>query len=325
MNRSIFITRTIPEIGVKMLTDKGWRVDMYPKDREMSQKELIGYLKKNPYDALMCMLNDNIDAKVFDAVPSLKIVSAYTVGFNNIDLVEATKRGITVTNTAGSSNLPVAEQAIALMLGLTTRMVEADAFTRKRKYKGWSPMAFLGSDLNAKTLGLVGTGAIGSAVARMASRGFSMKIVYHDLIRHEEIEKEYDGVKVDNLDDLLKQSDIVSLHVPLLDSTHHLINEKNLQLMKPTSFLINTSRGPVVDEKALVAALQKGVIAGAGLDVYEFEPRLTRGLSKLKNTILTPHIASARIATRNEMATIAATNIIDVFEGRVPKNKIELK
>jgi len=324
MNKSIFITRSIPEVGIKMLEDKGYRVDVYPKDRVPSQRELIKYLKKYPYDAVLCLLTDNIDAKVFDAVPSAKLFSTYTVGFNNIDAVEAKKRGITITNTSGSSRINVAEHAIALMLGLTTRMVEGDRFTRKGKYKGWTPMAFIGEDLTGSTIGLVGTGLIGSEVARILSRGFNSKIIYHDLNQNTQIENDCGAVRCTSLDELLKQADIVSLHVPLLPSTHHLISKEKLELMKKTALLINTSRGPVIDEKALVVALKNKVITGAGLDVYEFEPNLAPGLAKLENVIITPHIASARESARIEMATISADNIIDFFEGRVPRNKVNI-
>lgn len=324
MNKSVFITRTIPEIGVKMLQDKGYRVDVYPKDRVPTQKELISYLKKYPYDAVLCLLTDTIDTKVFDAVPTAKLFSTYTVGFNNIDSVEAKKRDITITNTSGSSRINVAEHAVALMLGLTTRMVEGDRFTRKGKYKGWTPMAFIGEDLTGATIGLVGTGLIGSEVARILNKGFGAKIIYHDLNQNTQIENKYGAVRCGSLDELLKQADIVSLHVPLLPSTHHLISKEKFALMKPSALLVNTSRGPVIDEKALVEALKNKTIRGAGLDVYEYEPKLVPGLAKLENVVLTPHIASARESARIEMATISANNIIDFFEGRVPRNKVNL-
>lgn len=320
--KRIFVTRKIPDLGLRLLKEKGYKVDVYPKDKIASQKELIACLKKYPYDAVLCLLTDKIDKKVFDAVPTAKIFASYTIGFNNIDIAEAKKRGIIVTNTAGSSHMPVAEHAIALMFGLTTRLAEADRFTRKGKYKGWDPMAFIGIDLSHKTLGLVGTGAIGSDVARMAHNGFGVKIIYHDLVQNERIERELDAKKYENLEALLRDADIVSLHVPLLPSTHHLINQKTLKMMKKTAYLINTSRGPVVDENDLVKALKNKTIAGAGLDVFEFEPKLASGLAKLENVILTPHIASARESARDEMAKISAECIIDFFEGRVPKNKV---
>jgi len=321
-NKAVFITRMIPTKGIKMLTDKGYRVDVYPKETVPSQDKLISYLKKFPYDAVMTLLTDIIDVKVFDAVPSVKMYANYAVGFNNINIEEAKKRGIVVTNTAGGSNECVAEHALSLMLGLTTRMVEGDRFTKKGKYKGWAPMAFMGTDLSGKTLGLVGSGAIGSEVARMAHQGFKVNIIYHDMVANERLEKEYDARRCTNLEELLKQADIVSLHVPLLPSTQHLMNAEHLRMMKPTAFLINTSRGPVIDEKALVEALKNKVIAGAGLDVYEFEPKIMRGLVDLPNVILTPHIASARENARNQMAEIASQGIIDFFEGKKPKTMV---
>ena len=324
MSKSVFITRKIPDIGVQMLKDKGYRVDVYPKDNVPTQKELIKYLKKFPYDAVLCLLTDPIDANVFDAVPTAKLFSSYTVGFNNIDAVEAKKRGITITNTSGSSRINVAEHAVALMLGLTTRMVEGDAFTRRGKYKGWTPMAFIGEDLTNATIGLVGTGLIGTEVARILHRGFDAKIIYHDPVQNTKIENEYGALRYLSLNELLKEADIVSIHVPLMDSTYHLFNKEEIALMKPSAFLINTSRGPVIDEKALVTALQNKVIRGAGLDVYEFEPKLSKGLAKLPNVILTPHIASARESARHDMAVISANNIIDFFEGRVPRNKVNI-
>ncbi len=322
MNKSVFITRKIPEITVRMLEEEGIKVHVYPHDTIPTQKQLIASIKEYPYDAVICLLTDKIDSKVFDAAPHTKLFASYTVGFDNIDIHEAKKRGVTVTNIGSASHLPVAEFAIALMLGLTTRMVESDDFVRKGKYKGWSPMNFIGTDLSKKVIGLIGTGAIGSEVARIAHQGFGAEILYFDLHKNEQIEKEYNSVRVELVDDLLKRSDIISLHVPLLESTHHLVNKEKLYMMKKNAFIVNTSRGAVIDEKALVSALEEKRIAGAALDVYEFEPKLVPGLSKLNNVILTPHIASARENTRNEMAIAVAQNIISFFEGKVPPNKV---
>ena len=324
MSKSVFITRQIPDNGINMLTEKGYRVDVYLKDTTPTQKELVRYLKKYPYDAVLCLLTDKIDGHVFDAVPSAKLFASYTVGYDNIDIGEAKKRGITITNTGGTSQIPVAEHTVALMLGLATRIVEADAFVSKGKYTGWSPMAFIGAGITNKTIGLIGTGAIGNEVARMVYEGFGARIMYYDPIQNEHIEKNYHAVRHSELDTVLREADIVSLHVPLTEKTHHLINKERLDLMKPTSFLINTARGAVVDEKALVIALKEGTIAGAGLDVFEYEPKLTRGLSKLSNVILTPHIASARQEVREVMAESAAQNIIDFFEGKTPRNTIRI-
>jgi len=322
MSKSIYITRAIPEIGIRMLRDKGYEVDVYAKDQPPTQQQVIRALRKKPYDAVLSLLTDRVDARVFDAAPTVKLYANYATGFDNIDIAEAKKRGITVTNApADMSSEAVAEHAFALMLALAARIVEADEFVRRGKFTGFAPMNFIGTDILGKTLGLVGAGRIGNRVARYA-KGFGLKILYTDVARNEQLEKECGAIYCSSLDELLPQADIVSLHVPLLDSTKHLINEARLRLMKPASLLVNTSRGPVVDEKALESALKRGVISGAGLDVFEFEPKISSGLRKLQNVILTPHIASASEAARNQMAEIAAQNIIDFFEGRVPRNSV---
>ncbi len=322
MSKTVYVTRQIPEIGLKMLRDKGYVVDMNLKDSIPTQKDLVRALSKKPYDAVLSSLTDKIDTKVFDSAPSVKIYANYATGFDNIDTKEAARRSIAVTNAPSDiASEAVAEHAIALMLALAARIVEANLFVRAGKYKGFDPMLFIGNDILGKTLGLIGVGRIGGRVAYYA-KGLGFKIVYHDMSRNEKIEQETGATYIESIDELLKQSDVVSLHTPLLDSTRHLINEDRLKLMKRTSFLINTSRGPVVDEKALVKALENKTIAGAGLDVFEFEPKITSGLIKLKNTILTPHIASASVEARDEMATIAAQNIIDFLEGQRPKNLI---
>lgn len=322
MSKFIFITRKIPDVGIKLLKEKGYVVDTYPKDSVPSQRELISYLKKKPYDALICLLTDTIDAKIFDAAPTVKLYSNYATGFDNINLSEAKRRGITITNApADLSSETVAEHTIALMLALTTRIVEANEFVKQGKYKGWSPMNFIGTNIFGKTLGLIGIGRIGSRVGYYA-KSLGMNIIYTDVIRNEEIEKELDAKYYTSTDELLPQADVVSLHVPLLDSTRHLINKERLYKMKPSTFLINTSRGLIIDEKALKQALSKKIISGAALDVFEFEPKTVPGLTKLKNVILTPHISSASIETRNQMAKIAVQNVIDFFEGKIPQNVV---
>jgi lactate dehydrogenase-like 2-hydroxyacid dehydrogenase len=271
---------------------------------------------------VITLVTDKIDATIFDAVPNIKLYANYAIGFDNIDIVEAKKRGILVTNTPGNYAYCIAEHTIALILGLTTRMVEADDFVRAGKYTGWAPMLLVGTDVEQKTLGLIGAGRIGERVAHHASRGFDMPVIYYDVIRNEKIEKEYGAKYYPKVEDVLKLADVVSLHVPLLDSTRHLINDARLKMMKPSAFLINTARGPVVDEKALVKALQRGTIRGAGLDVFEFEPKLAEGLAELPNVILTPHIASARESARNEMAKVAAENVIEFLEKGTVKNVV---
>lgn len=319
----VYVTRKIPEVGIKMLTDAGFEVDINPKDRPLEQKELIKALKKKPYDAVLSLLTDQIDAKVFDAAPTVKIFANYAIGFNNFDLAEAKKRNIFLTNTPGGGADRVAEHTWALLLALSCRIVEGDAFMRKGKYNGWDPMIFHGTKLAGKKLGIIGTGRIGADVAHRAKNGFMMDVVYYDVKRNEQLEKDFGAVFYPTVEEVLAVADAVSIHVPLMESTHHLINETRLKLMKKTAFLINTSRGPVIDENALVKALQEGVIAGAGLDVFEFEPKLAKGLAKLSNVVLTPHIASGTMEARIDMATLSAQNIIDALQGRTPKNVVQ--
>src|SRR3989338_4829312 len=316
----IFVTRIVPEAGIKMLKDKGYEIDVNQEDRVLTKEELITALKDQNYNALFCLLTDKIDAEVMDAFgPQLKVVANMAVGFDNIDAQEAKKRGIMITNTPGVLTDTVAEHTFSLMLSIAHRIPEADKFTRALKYQGWAPMLLLGSDLSGKTLGVIGLGRIGSRVAHHAVKGFEMKVLYYDVNRNEEFEKEFGAVFV-SLDDLLKQSDFVSIHVPLLPATRHLINAEKLKLMKPTSYLVNTSRGPVIDEAALAKALADKTIKGAALDVFEFEPAINPDLIKLDNVILTPHIASATEETRSKMSALAATNIVEALEDRIPPN-----
>lgn len=319
----IFVTRIVPESGIKMLKQKGYEVVVNPEDRILTKEELIKNLKDQNYDALYCLLTDKIDGEVMDAFgPQLKVIANMAVGFDNIDIAEAKKRGIIITNTPGVLTDTVAEHTFALMLAIAHRVVEADKFTRSGKYAGWSPMLMLGNDLSGKTLGVVGLGRIGSRVAYHAVKGFDMKILYYDVSRNEKFEKEFGAVFMP-LDDLLKQSEFVSIHVPLLETTKHLINAEKLKLMKPTAYLVNTSRGPIIDEAALAFALKNNVIRGAALDVFEFEPNIIPELLTLDNVILTPHIASATEETRSKMSVLAATNIIEALEGRVPPNMLQ--
>ncbi len=322
MAKNIFVTRKIPDIGIKMLKDKGFDVFMREDDAPPTQEELNKLLSLNQYDAVITMLTDKIDSVIFDANPDIKMYANFAIGYDNFDLEEAKKRGIYVTNTPGDYANSVAEHAIALMLALTTRMVEADEFMRAGKYKYWSPDHFIGTDLSGKTLGLIGAGRIGERVAYRLTHGFDMKVVYHDIVRNEKLEKEDGSVYLPTIEDVLKEADFVSIHTPLLPTTRHLINEDRLKLMKKTAFIINTSRGPVIDEKALAEAIKNGVIKGAGLDVFEFEPKVEPLLLELDNVVLTPHIASARENARAEMAKIATENVIDFLEGRIPRNNV---
>lgn len=319
----IYVTRNIPDIGLHLLRAAGHEVTVHEKDAPPSHEELVGLLSQQPYNALLSLLTDTIDEAVLDAAPHLKIVSNYAVGYNNIDLAAATARGVVVTNTPGVLSDTVAEFTVALMLALLKRIPEADQFTRNGHYTGWAPELFIGSDLAGATLGIVGAGRIGTGVATRAARGFAMKVLYHDTAPHPLIEKEASAQYVPDIDTLLAQADVVSLHVPLVPETRHLINAERLGRMKPSAYLINTSRGPVIDEAALVAALKGGTLRGAALDVFEHEPALADGLSQCHNAIITPHIASASEQTRAKMSEIAAQNIIDVLAGDTPQYVVE--
>ncbi len=324
MPKQIFVTSTIPDVGINLLKEKGYSVEVRSGDTILSQEELITHLKQKPYDAVITLLTDRVDAAVFEAASSVKLYVNYASGYDNIDVAEAKKRGITVANapTNGSAEA-VAEHTIALMLALAARIVEADQYVRDGKYQGWQPTNFIGTDILGKTLGLVGAGRIGNRVAHYA-RALGMQVIYHDTVRNEQLERDCDARLAASLEDLLSAADVVSLHAPLLDSTRHLINEQRLSVMKPTAFLVNTSRGPVIDETALEVALRNHRIGGAALDVFEFEPKTVPGLTELQNVILTPHIASASREARDEMAEVAAQNVIDFFEKGVSRNVITI-
>lgn len=320
--QKIFITRKIPDIGTKMLQDKEYELDISSKDRPLTKKELITALKQKPYDAVVTLLTDQIDGEVMDAAPSVKIFANFAIGFNNFNVEEAKKRGVVMTNTPGGGAERVAEHAWALILALTCRVVEGDKYLRAGKYKGWDPMLLPGTDLAGKILGIIGSGRIGADVAHRAKNGFMMNVVYYDIVRNEKLEKDFGAIFYPTVDEVLKVADVVSIHVPLTPQTTHIINADRLKLMKKDAYLINTSRGPVVDEKALVAALKAGTIRGAGLDVFEEEPKLAPGLTKLSNVVITPHIASATDKSRHDMATLSAQNIIEVLEGRPAKSPV---
>lgn len=318
---SVFVTRRIPEQGTKVLEEAGHAVRVYARDRIITRGELLEGVKGA--DAALSMLTEKIDAEVLDAAgPQLKIVANMAVGYDNIDCEAAKSRGVIVTNTPGVLTDAVAEHAFALILAIVRRIVEADAFFRAGRYKGWEPMLLLGNTLIGKVLGIVGVGRIGTRVAHHAVRGFDMRILYHDLQPSAELEEAYQAIYKPRIEDILVEADYVSLHVPLLPQTRHLINAERLRLMKPSSYLINTSRGPVIDETALVEALKSGIIKGAALDVFENEPEAAPGLKGLDNVVLTPHIASATEETRAQMAVMAAENIKTVLAGKAAPNRV---
>jgi len=316
----IFVTRQIPEKGIKLLKDKSFDIEIGPEGK-ISSEELLEKVKG--VDAILSVLTEKITGQVMDSAgESLKIVANYAVGYDNIDTAEARKRNIMVTNTPGVLTDAVADHAVGLLFAIAQKIVEADKYTRAGKYKAWGPKLFLGGDITNRTLGIVGLGRIGSSVAERLQKGLGMKVIYYDLRRNEELEQKL-GFEYRELDDLLKQADFVSLHTALTDQTRHLINKEKLELMKPGAYLINTSRGPIVDEKALVDALKEDKIAGAALDVFENEPELSPGLSDLENVVITPHTASATKETRDKMSEMAAQNIIAALEGKEPANLVK--
>lgn len=315
----IYVTRKIPDAGIKALKKAGHTVKVYPQDKPIPRRELLKNVKG--VDAILSLLTDKIDAAVLKAAgPQLKVVANYAVGYDNINVEDLKKFGVKGANTPGVLNDSVAEHAFALMFAIAKRIPESDKFVRAGKYVGWKPKLMMGTLMQGKTLGIVGTGRIGQGVVERSSC-MEMDVLYYDVKRNKKLEKKF-GAKYAKLDTLLKKADFVSLHVPLLPSTRHLINAKRLRMMKKTAYLINTSRGPVVDEKALVSALKRGRIGGAALDVFENEPKLAPGLAKLDNVILTPHTASASIETRQEMSRLAAEAILLTLKGRKPKNLI---
>jgi len=320
----VYITRKIPDAGINKLKSAGYAVIISEKDGVLNKEELITAIRGNGYDAVLCLLTDRVDDEIFEAAgKQCKIFANYAVGFDNIDVAAAKKRGILITNTPGVLTDTVAEHTFTLMLSIAHRVSEADRFTRAGRYHGWAPMLLLGADLSHKTIGIVGLGRIGSRVAHHAAKGFDAKVIYYDVKKNEEFEREFGAEYKPTIEDLLREADFVSLHVPLLESTRHLMNRERLKFMKPTAYLINTSRGPVVDEKVLAEALRNGTIRGAALDVFENEPAIEPELLKLENVILTPHIASATEETRSKMAEMAADNIIAALSDKTPPNLVK--
>jgi len=272
-------------------------------------------------DGLLSLLTDTIDAELMDAAPRLKVVSNYAIGYDNVDVEAATERGIMVCHTPGVLTDTTADFAFTLLACVARRVVEASEYVREGRWKTWGPMLCLGYDLHGATLGLVGLGRIGSGVAKRAT-GFDMRVLYHDVSRQPSREEEL-GLTYVDLETLLRESDFVSLHTPLTPETHHMMGREQFTMMKSTAILINTSRGQVVDQKALYEALVSGGIAGAGLDVTDPEPILRDDpLLTLDNCVVVPHIASASVATRTMMATMAAENLIAALQGRMPRNPV---
>ena len=318
----IFVTRKIPNRGIEMLRSAGHEIVISPHDRVLTPDELIS--GGTGADAVLAQLTDKVTRDVLAAwKPSVRIIANYAVGYDNIDVAAAKELGIVVTNTPDVLTETVAEHAFALMLSIAHRVVEADKFMRAGKYIGWEPELLLGTDLSHKTLGILGLGRIGSLVAHHGAKGFNMRVLYYDVKRNENFEKEIEAQFRETPEAVLKEADFISIHVPLLPTTKHLINAERLRMMKPTAYLVNTSRGPIVDEHALAEALRDKVIKGAALDVFENEPAMDPTLKDLDNVIVTPHIASATEDTRQKMGEVAAQNIIAVLENKAPANPVQ--
>ncbi len=316
----VFVTRKLFDEAISLIEEYA-DVEVYESEEEPAPYDLI-LEKVRDIDGLLCLLTDKIDARIIEAGERLKVISNYAVGYDNIDVETATRKGIYVTNTPGVLTETTADLAWAILMAIARRVVEADKYVRAGKWvHAWGPKMMLGSDVHGKTLGIVGLGRIGSAVARRA-KGFNMRVIYYDVFRRENLEKEL-GLEYRPLEELLKEADYVTLHVPLTKETYHLIGERELSLMKPTAYLINTSRGAVIDQKALYKALKERRIAGAALDVFEKEPIDPNDpLLELDNVVLTPHIGSASVETRKKMAMIAAENLVSVLRGVEPPNLV---
>ena len=312
----IYITSVIPKECAEMLQSKGFDVQINLLGRNLTKKELMDVF--STYDAVITLMTDRIDRDILlVASKKFKVIANYAVGFDNIDLNFASKKNIAVCNTPGVASESVAEHTFLLIFACTKRIIEADKFVRLGKYQRWDPMAFLSNQIWGKTIGIVGLGKIGTFVAQIAFGGLRMKILYFDVSRSEDFELLTEA-KYCSVDELLKESDIVTLHVPLTPKTYHLISKNQFKMMKNTAILINTARGPIVNQDDLIWALKNKEIASAGLDVFEHEPDIPHELTTLDNVVLTPHIASATVETRLSMAKITAQNIIDVFEGKEP-------
>lgn len=315
--KKVLITRQLPGDAVEKLKEECDLLCDPPSD-QMPRNQLSELIPEA--DALICLLSETIDREVISRAPKLKVISNYAVGYNNIDVAFATERKIYVTNTPDVLTEATADLAWALLLAAARRVVEGDEMVRQNRFTGWAPDLLLGLDVAYKTLGVVGLGRIGLAVARRA-KGFGMRVLYWSKNRKEQWEEQF-GLEYQPLDTLLQTADFVSLNVALTPETHHLIGEKEFSLMKNTAILVNTARGPVVDEAALAAALREKKIWAAGLDVYENEPEVHPDLLKLDNVILAPHVGSGTIDTRAKMAEMVVSNVLMALKGQRPTNAV---
>ncbi len=311
---NVLVTRAIPEPGITLLKQTCTTVDVSPHDRVLSSDELLAMSRGR--DGLLTMVTDPVNAQLLDACPTIRAISNFGVGTNNIDIPECTRRRIGVANTPGVLTDATAETTWALIFAAARGVIEGEIAVRTAQWPGWGPPQYLGMGITGKTLGIIGAGRIGQRVAEM-SRGFNMRILYHSRTVRRDFERST-GARFTDLPTLLRTADIISIHTPLTARTRHLIGASQLAMLKPTAILINTSRGPVIDEAALVESLREKRIFAAGLDVYEYEPELTTGLRDLLNVVLLPHIGSATVETRTKMALMSAEHLISMLQGRRP-------
>jgi glyoxylate reductase len=318
----VLVTRLIPQAGIDLLQET-CDLEINPEDRPMARAELLARVADK--EGVLGQMADRIDAEFFEAAKLLKGYANYAVGFDNIDVAEATNRRIPVSNTPGVLTLATAEAAWALLFAVARRIVETDRIMRSGTWPGWGPMQFHGQEVTGKTLGIVGAGRIGTAMALM-SKGFKMQVLYTKASRKEnQTLKSELGARLVSFEELVAESDFISIHTPLTPATKYLFRAETFAMMKPTAILINAARGPIIKEDDLVVALRERRIAGAGLDVYEFEPRMTEGLADLDNAVLLPHIGSATTSSRTGMALLAAKNLLAMLKGEKPENCLNLE
>lgn len=316
--KRVAITRRIHERAREVLEAAGVEVWTNPEPRALSREELARIAQN--FDAMICLLSERVDRELLEQASRLRVVANYAVGFDNLDVEAATRLGIALTNTPDVLTNATAELAWALLFAAARHVAAGDRFVREKRFHGWDPLLFLGHELAGKTLGVIGAGRIGTAMAKRAV-GFEMKILYTKRSGPSP-QMEALGARFVGLDELLRESDFISIHTPLTPDTRHLIDREKIRLMKPSAILVNTGRGPVVEEAALADALAEGRLAAAGLDVYENEPTIDPRLLTLPNVVLLPHIGSATYEARSAMAELAALNILDYFEGRIPRTCI---
>jgi len=319
MTPNILVTQLVPQPAIDLLKAAG-EVELNPDPEHVySREELLERVARNDY--LYSMLTNQIDEEVMAVNPNLKVIAQMAVGYDNIDVAAATARGIPVTHTPGVLTETTADTAWVLLMTVARRIVEADKFMRAGRYKAWGPMLLMGTDVHGKTLGILGFGRIGKAMARRA-KGFHMKVIYYDEVRAPAEEEQALSAEYRPFDDVIAEADFITVHTPYAPSTHHLLGEREFARMKNTAYVVNTARGPIIDEKALVKALNDGQIAGAGLDVYEREPAMEPELRDMNQVVLLPHIGSASLETRTAMALMAARNLIAVIRGERPPNLV---